>query len=82
MQSQLAVGQEVMTTSGLFGRLVELDTDSVVLEVADGVRLKWARPAIARVVGPAATGTSTTETPATDAPPTGGPSTEEPPREG
>lgn len=53
MQQRLTVGQEVMTSSGLFGTVVDVQPDSVVLQVADGVRTRWAKPAIARVLTPA-----------------------------
>ncbi len=50
LQARLAVGQHVMTTAGLFGQIVDLDAETVHLEVAPGVRMRWARPAVARVV--------------------------------
>jgi preprotein translocase subunit YajC len=43
-------GDEVMTTAGLYGRVVELSDDNMYLQVADGVELKFARGAIARKV--------------------------------
>jgi preprotein translocase subunit YajC len=49
MQAGLTVGTDVMTTSGLFGRVVSLADDTVDLEVAPGVVLRWARGAIAEV---------------------------------
>ena len=52
LQSQVQVGQEVMTTSGLYGRVVALAEDSVVLEVAPGVEMRYARGAVARVITP------------------------------
>jgi preprotein translocase subunit YajC len=52
LQSQLSVGQEVMTTSGLFGTIVELTDKVAVLETAPGVRSRWIRAAIDRVVTP------------------------------
>ena len=65
MQQRLIPGQEVMTSSGLFGTIVDVQPDSVVLQVAEGVRTRWAKPAIARVLTPptAATGTETDPTP-------------------
>lgn len=48
--SRLAVGQEVMTTAGIFGTLVAIDDDSVQLAVAPGVELKYAKGAIARIL--------------------------------
>lgn len=45
-QQQLQVGDEVSTTSGLFGRLISLEDQVAVLEVADGVQLRFDRRAI------------------------------------
>jgi preprotein translocase subunit YajC len=52
LQSSLHVGQEVLTTSGLYGRIVGVDDDVLVIEAAPGVRMRWAKGAVARVVGP------------------------------
>ena len=57
LQARLTVGQHVMTTAGLFGQIVELDAETVHLEVAPGVRMRWARPAVARVVADPAAAT-------------------------
>ncbi|MEX1005517.1 MAG: preprotein translocase subunit YajC [Acidimicrobiia bacterium] len=46
IQSALAVGDEVQTIGGIMGRVVEIDDDSVVIEVETG-RLRFARRAIA-----------------------------------
>ncbi len=45
-QREVAVGDEVTTTSGLFGRLVSLDEEVAVLEVAPGTQLRFDRRAI------------------------------------
>jgi preprotein translocase subunit YajC len=52
LQSSLHVGQEVLTTSGLYGRIVAVEDDVIVIEPAPGVRTRWAKGAVARVVGP------------------------------
>ena len=52
LQAGLTVGTDVMTTSGLFGRIVGLSDDSVDLEVSPGVVVRWARAAIAEVREP------------------------------
>jgi len=46
----LEVGDEVMTTSGIYGTIVEVEqgTDVLWVEVADGVELKMARGAVAK----------------------------------
>jgi preprotein translocase subunit YajC len=46
----IEVGDEVITSSGIFGRVVELDDDAVVLEVAPGTRLRFIRGAVARKI--------------------------------
>ena len=46
MQRGLAVGDEVMLTSGIFGTVRALDDDTVSLEVADGVTLRVVRAAV------------------------------------
>lgn len=48
MQSELQIGDEVMTSTGLYGTIVELSDQVVVLEAAPGVQLRWDRRAIVR----------------------------------
>lgn len=50
LQSNLAVGDEVMTSSGLYGTVAELDEKTVILETSDGVYSRYARGAVAEVV--------------------------------
>ncbi len=38
--SKLAAGDEVVTTGGILGRIVEVGDSFVTLEIADGVRIK------------------------------------------
>lgn len=45
----LQPGAEVVTTGGLHGTVVEMDDEDVVLEVADGVQLRFVRSAIGAV---------------------------------
>ena len=56
MQSSVGPGAEVMTSSGTYGTVVAVDGDVVTLEIAPGVRTRWARRAVARVVTPALAG--------------------------
>lgn len=42
----LEVGDEVVTAGGVIGRVVELDSDEVWLEVAPGVTLRFLRLAV------------------------------------
>lgn len=46
----LEVGDEVMSGSGLYGTLVEIDGDTVLMQIAPGVEIKLARRAIAAKV--------------------------------
>jgi preprotein translocase subunit YajC len=46
LQSSLEVGDEVCTTSGLFGRVTALDDTAVTLEVSPGVTVRFDRRAI------------------------------------
>ena len=50
MQQALAVGDEVMLTSGIYGVLRSLDDDRLKVEVSSGVVLSVARGAISTVV--------------------------------
>ncbi|WP_236668146.1 MULTISPECIES: preprotein translocase subunit YajC [unclassified Nonomuraea] len=52
MQNSLTPGTRVMTTTGLFGTVVTVDNEDVVLEVAPGVETRWVKAAIGRVVTP------------------------------
>ena len=47
-RANLEPGDEVMTTSGLFGTVVEVDGEVVVLEVSPGVTSRWFKPAISK----------------------------------
>lgn len=46
LQSSLAVGDEVMLTSGVYGTVRVVEDDTALVEVADGVTIKVARAAI------------------------------------
>jgi preprotein translocase subunit YajC len=50
LQDELAPGQQVMTTSGIFGRVSAVEDDAVALEVSPGVTLRVAKPAIGRII--------------------------------
>lgn len=47
-RANLEPGDEVMTTSGLFGTVVEVDGEVVVLDLGDGVTSRWFKPAISK----------------------------------
>lgn len=50
MQQAVQVGDEVMTTSGMYGFITEIDGDIAWLEVDDDVQIRIARAAIQRKV--------------------------------
>jgi preprotein translocase subunit YajC len=50
LQSDLSVGAEICTTSGLFGTIVSLTDSQAVIEAAPGVHLRFDRRAVALVV--------------------------------
>lgn len=50
LASGLRVGQQVVTTSGLFGTIAALDDSEATLLVAPGVELRFDRRAIGRVL--------------------------------
>ena len=50
LRREVEPGAEVMLTSGLFGTVVEIDDDTVVIEAAEGVRLRYAKGAVQRVL--------------------------------
>lgn len=53
VQASLQVGDEVMTSAGLYGRITELDPQTVHLEIAPGVVTRFDRRAILAPQGPA-----------------------------
>jgi len=70
-------GVEVVTTAGLIAKVVEMDDETVVLEVAPGVHSRFLRQAIVRAVEePPAEESIPAEEPATEPGPTAG---DEPP---
>ncbi len=54
MQADVTAGTSIITIGGLYGTVVDLDDESVTLEVAPGVTNRYARGAIGKVVEPAA----------------------------
>jgi len=49
MQSALGPGDDIVTIGGLHATVVAVDDDVVTVEIAPGVNVRFARPAIARV---------------------------------
>ena len=59
LQKSISVGDEVVTTSGMFGFVTDIDGDQVWLEVNDQphvIEIRFSRAAIARKVTPAEAG--------------------------
>jgi preprotein translocase subunit YajC len=72
LQAGLSVGDEVCTTSGLFGTITAIDDTVVTLEVSPGVTVRFDRRAIGtRTTAPSTDGNPSGEDPSsTDAPST------------
>jgi preprotein translocase subunit YajC len=51
-RNNLVAGDEVMTGSGLFGTVVDVEGDVVTLESTPGQRTRWLRAAIAKKIEP------------------------------
>jgi preprotein translocase subunit YajC len=53
LQNSLSAGDRVMTTSGLYGTVVDADdTATITIEIAPGVETEWLRAAVREKVGP------------------------------
>jgi preprotein translocase subunit YajC len=48
---QVAVGDEIITTSGLIATVIEVGDDALTLEIAPGVRARYVPAAVLRVLG-------------------------------
>lgn len=52
LRSNLEPGQQVMTASGFFGTIIDIDGDVITLESTPGVETLWKREAIHAVTEP------------------------------
>jgi len=52
LRNSLEVGQQVMTASGFYGTIVDIDGDVITIESTPGVETMWKREAIASVTEP------------------------------
>jgi preprotein translocase subunit YajC len=52
VQSALAPGARVMTTSGMYATVMAIEGDEVTLETAPGVTSQWNKQAVGRVISP------------------------------
>ena len=62
LQSAIGVGDEVMTTSGMYGFITGFDGDVVWLEIDDNIQIRVARAAIQRRVDTSTSSESSTVT--------------------
>jgi preprotein translocase subunit YajC len=53
VRSGISVGARVMTTAGIHATVVAVEDDTVLLEVAPGVPVRFATAAVVRVLEPA-----------------------------
>lgn len=72
MQESLKIGDAVTTTSGLYGTIVDLDDETVDLEIAEDVVTTWLRQAVRDVRTVEAAAETGTDESGTDAAPGGG----------
>jgi preprotein translocase subunit YajC len=52
MVDQAGVGEDVLTTGGIYGTVVQAEGDDLVVEIADGVEVHMTRRGIAAVLPP------------------------------
>ncbi len=52
MQSAIGPGTDIVTIGGMYGTVVEVDDESVTLEIAPGIHARYARAAIGQVRKP------------------------------
>jgi preprotein translocase subunit YajC len=50
MQRALGAGDEIVTIGGLHATVVSVEDDIAVLEIAPGIQVRYARPAISKVL--------------------------------
>ena len=63
LQRAVDVGDEIITTSGIYGVITAMDEEDMWIEVADGVEFRMARGAVLRRVQPAGTASEPTDEP-------------------
>lgn len=50
LMASLEIGSEVMLTSGIFGKIADIDGDHLIIEIAPKTPIKVLRGAIAKVI--------------------------------
>ena len=62
LMSRLSAGDEVVTVSGIYGTVTEIeDGETVLLEIAEDTDIRIAKGSIARIVSPSAGATAPTD---------------------
>ncbi len=67
-QDRVAVGQQVMTTAGMYGTVTAIHDDQLVLEIAPGVSVRWARAAVGKILTDVGTEVVAERAPSTEGP--------------
>jgi preprotein translocase subunit YajC len=50
LEDAIRPGVRAVTTAGIYGIVVEIETDTIVLEISEGVDVRFAKAAVVRVV--------------------------------
>ena len=50
MQTAIEPGVRIMTTSGIYGIVQEVEADSIIIEISEGVDVRFAKAAVMKVV--------------------------------
>lgn len=50
--SRVAPGDEIVTVGGIYGDVIEVHDDRVVLEIAEDIQIEVARRAVAQIIAP------------------------------
>jgi preprotein translocase subunit YajC len=64
LQQSIVVGDEVCTTSGLFGTVTAIDGSTVTLEVSPGVNVRYDRRAVGMKIAPTSQASAPEQAPA------------------
>lgn len=50
MQANLKVGDDIITTAGIYGTITELEDESILVEVSEGIEMRMAKGAVMKVI--------------------------------
>ncbi len=50
MQANLKVGDDIITTAGIYGTITELEDESILVEVSEGIEVRMAKGAVMKVI--------------------------------